>query len=204
MPAARAHPFPGARWAALAWLALYLPSYAAAYGWLNFLFLCNLGVMLTALGLWRGHALLLSSQALAAPVISLVWTVDVLARLVTGRHLYGGTAYMWDPQFPLFTRLLSCYHAAWPAVLWLALRRTGYDARGLPLQITLALLAVSAGRLAAPAANVNYAHADPFFKREFGGPIGHVLVVVAALALVYAVTHAFVRRAFRPAGAAPA
>ena len=42
------HLFPRLRWLGLAWLVIYLPSYAAAYGFTNFLFLCNLGVMLTA------------------------------------------------------------------------------------------------------------------------------------------------------------
>jgi hypothetical protein len=199
---AGAHPFPRARWAAALWLALYVPAYASTYGWLNFLFLCNLGVMLTALALWRGQALLLSSQALAAPIISLVWTADVLARLLTGQHLFGGTAYMWDPQFPLFTRLLSCYHVAWPLVVWLALRRTGYDPRGLALQVGLALVAVVAGRWADPAFNINYAHTDPFFRRELGGPAAHVAAVVAALTLVYAATHALLRRVL-PASATP-
>jgi hypothetical protein len=39
------HPLPVLRWVALAWLAVYLPAYGAAYGMLNFLFLCNLGVL---------------------------------------------------------------------------------------------------------------------------------------------------------------
>ncbi len=192
---AGAHAFPRARWAALVWLLVYVPSYAHAYGLLNFLFLCNLGVMLTAWAFWRGDALLLSSQALAAPIIGAVWAADVFARLVTGQHLFGGTAYMWDPHFPLFTRLLSCYHVLWAPLLILALRRTGYDPRGLVLQTLLALVAVAGGRLAPAYANVNYAHLDPFFKRDFGGPLTHVVVVVTALALVYGATHALLLRA---------
>ena len=62
------HPFPRLRILALIWLLIYLPSYTAAYGVMNFLFLCNLGVMVTALGLIVGNHLLVSSQAVAAPV----------------------------------------------------------------------------------------------------------------------------------------
>jgi hypothetical protein len=61
---------------ALLWLAVYLPSYAAAYGLANFVFLCNLGVILTAVGVLTRSALLLSSQAVAAMVICLVWCLD--------------------------------------------------------------------------------------------------------------------------------
>ena len=35
---------------AVLWLLVYLPAYAVAYGVVNFVFLCNLGVILTALG----------------------------------------------------------------------------------------------------------------------------------------------------------
>ena len=55
--------FPLLRWWALAWLAVYAPAYAVAYGFANFLFLCNVGVFIVVAGLWFGSALLLSSQA---------------------------------------------------------------------------------------------------------------------------------------------
>jgi hypothetical protein len=38
------HCFPRLKWLAIAWLLVYLPSYAFAYGMANFLFLCNLTV----------------------------------------------------------------------------------------------------------------------------------------------------------------
>ncbi len=197
---APAHPWPAWRFVGLVWLAVFVPLYADAYGLLNFAFLCNLGIVITALALWRGSVLLLSSQAVAAPVIGLVWSADVSARLVLGRHLFGGTAYMWDPQFPLFTRLLSCYHALWaPLVFWL-LRRTGYDRRGWALQSALALAAIALGRVAERAANVNFAHADPFFKRDWGGPLPHVLFITFVLAgPVYGLTHALLVRTHRAA-----
>jgi len=47
--------FPRARWVALVALLVYLPTYAMAYGLANFLFLCNLSVILTAIGLWTGR-----------------------------------------------------------------------------------------------------------------------------------------------------
>ncbi len=44
--------FPRLRWAAAAFLAVYVPAYALAYGLANFLFLCNLSVLLAGAGLW--------------------------------------------------------------------------------------------------------------------------------------------------------
>ncbi len=126
--------FPRLRWAAVAWMAVYVPAYALAYGFANFLFLCNLAVILVAIGIWTCSRLLLSSQALAVLIVSAVWMVDVASRLLTGSHLIGATEYMWEPQWPLFTRLLSLYHVMLPVLLLVVLRRIGYDRRGYLLQ----------------------------------------------------------------------
>jgi hypothetical protein len=187
--------FPRLRWAAAAFLAVYVPAYALAYGLANFLFLCNLSVLLAGAGLWACSRLLVSSQAVAIGLVGTAWTVDVASRLLTGRHLIGGTEYMWDPQWPLFTRLLSLYHVALPLVLVVALRRTGYDSRGYWLQSAIAVVAVAVGRLFPPAVNLNYAFVEPLFQRTWGGPVTHVAAVAGFLALVaYPLTHLLLSR----------
>lgn len=190
-------PFPILRWAVLLYVLAYLPSYAFAYGLANFLFLCNLAVLLTALGVWLGSPLLLSSQALGILPVSAAWTLDVASRALTGSHWIGGTEYMWDPRWPLHTRLLSLYHVALPLVLLWGLRRVGYDRRALALQAAIAVAAIVAGRLAGPSANINNAFLDPFFKRSWGPAPVHVAVVAGALVgIVYPVTHLALRRLF--------
>jgi hypothetical protein len=182
--------FPRLRWLAVAWLAVYLPSYTVAYGLANFLFICNLTVFLCALGIWTCSRLLLSSQAVAVLVVGVVWTVDLVSRLLNGGHLIGGTEYMWEPRWPLFTRLLSLYHVVLPVLLLVVLRRIGYDRRGYLLQSVIAVVAVSLGRLFGPEANVNHAFVDPILKRTWGGAVTHVAVVAGALVLVvYPITH---------------
>ncbi len=182
--------FPRLRWAAAAFLAVYGPAYALAYGPANFLFLCNLSVILVVVGIWTCNRLLLSSQAVAALLVGTAWTIDVSSRLLIGRHLIGATEYMWDPRWPLFTRLLSCYHVVLPPLLVLALRRIGYDGRGYWLQSAIVAVAVPVGRLLGPVANINYAYVEPLFKRTLGGPATHVAAVVGFLVLLaYPLTH---------------
>lgn len=190
--------FPRLGWLGLLWLAVYLPVYASAYGLPNFLFLCNIGVILTAIGLVARNRLLVSSQAVAAPVIALAWMLDAGWKLATGDFLYGATAYMWDPAFPLPARLLSLYHVAWPVLLWAVLRRIGYDRRGWPLQATIAAVAMIAARLVAPASeNINFAWADPFLGRQFGPAWLHLAICWGLLSTVaYGPTHAALRRLF--------
>jgi hypothetical protein len=191
-------PFPVLRWAALAFVLVLVPAYAAAYGPANFLFLCNLSVFLTTIGLFAGSRLLLSSQAVGLLAIATAWTVDLAGRLTLGRHLIGGTEYMWDARFPLPTRLLSFYHVALSAVLLYALRRLGYDRRGYLLQSAIAVAAVALSRLCGPAANVNHAFVDPVCHRAWGGAATHVAVIAGALVLVvYPLTHLALARAFR-------
>jgi hypothetical protein len=44
------HPFPRARWAALAWLGIWFPTYAVVYGFGNFVHVCDVAVILTCAG----------------------------------------------------------------------------------------------------------------------------------------------------------
>jgi hypothetical protein len=193
------HPFPRLRWAAVAWLAAYVPAYAIAYGFANFLFLCNVSAILVAVGFWTASRLLLSSQAVAVLVVAVVWTADAGARVLTGAHLFGGTEYMWDARWPLPTRLLSLYHVVLPVLLIIALHRIGYDRRGYALQSAIAVVGVSLGRLFGPAANINYAFVDPILKRTWGGALTHVAVIAAALVLVaYPPTHVLLVRLLPP------
>lgn len=193
-------PFPLLRWAALAFVLVLVPAYASAYGPANFAFLCNLCVFLTAIGLWTGSRLLLSSQAVGLLLVAAAWTLDLVLRALSGRHLIGGTEYMWDTRFPLATRLLSFYHVGVSAVLLYALRRLGYDRRGYLLQCAIAVAAVTAGRWLGPSANVNGAFRDPVFGRAWGGAVTHVAAVAGTLVLVvYPLTHAVLARVFRGA-----
>lgn len=185
------HPYPLMRWVGLAWLMIYVPAYLIAYGPKSFLFLCNLGVLITAVGFWRGSRLLVSSQAIAAPVIGIPWAIDALWRLVTGNFLYGATAYMWDPQFPLFTRMLSLYHIVWPVVVIGCVVSRGYDRRGWRLQSGIAAVMILLSRaLATPSENVNFAYRDPFFGVAFEPAILHLAIVCTVLAGAgYGLTH---------------
>jgi hypothetical protein len=160
---------------------VWAPAYVATYGWLNFLHLCDVAVILTCAGLWLGSPLLLSSQALSSLVVDLAWDLDLLWRAVSGHHLIGGTEYMWDARFPLWVRLLSLFHVAWPPLLVWALRRIGYDRRGLLLQSAIAVVLLLASRLVGPELNLNFAHRDPFFGRAWGPAPVHLAVILAPL-----------------------
>ena len=141
------------------------------------------------------------SQAVSSLVVDAAWVLDVLSRLVTGEHVIGGTEYMWDGRFPLWLRLLSLFHVVWPPLLVWAVRRTGYDPRGLLLQAALAAVLLVAARLVSvPEENLNFAWRDPFLKRQLGPVPVHLAAILAGLVgLVYWPTHLVLRRVLPPA-----
>jgi hypothetical protein len=198
-PTDSANPFPAwVRWTALIWLAIWLTIYLKFWGANTFLFLCDIAVILTCLGLFTGNALLLSSQAVSSIVIDTAWLVDIATKLIFNRHLIGGTDYFFDPNHPLWVRLLSCFHVVMPFVLIAALRRTGYDRHALPLQFAIAAAVMIASRFAAPARNINFVYLDPILHREWGpAPIHVAAMLVGMTVVIYVPTHIVLSRLFR-------
>jgi hypothetical protein len=190
--------FPRLRWLGLAWLAVWAPSYAIVWGWRNFLQLCDVSVFLTCLGFWRGSPLLLSSQAIGSIVVDGIWALDAGARLFSGRHLIGGTEYMWDETQPLLVRLMSLFHVALPPLLVWSLRKTGYDRRGWVLQAAIAAVLLVASRTFGDSGkNLNFAFKDPFFHRAWGSAPQHLVLTWAVLVgAVFFPTHLGLRRLF--------
>lgn len=193
-----AAPFPMAvRVGALVWLCLFVTLYWRTYGPANFLQLCDVAVILTCWGLWRGSSLLLSSQALSSLVVDMAWMLDLAWRLLLGRHLIGGTEYMWDGQYPLPVRAMSLFHVVWPVLLVWAVRRVGYDRRAWLVQSLIALALLAASRFVLPGANLNFAQRDPFFHRQVGPAAVHVFLTwLVLITVVYWPTHRLLMKLF--------
>ena len=181
--------------AAALWLVVFVAGYGWAYGAANFVRLCDVAVILTCLGIMTGSALLVSSQAVSSLVVDLAWDLDLAWRLLFGRHLIGGTEYMWDARYPLWVRLMSLFHVVWPPLVIGVLRRLGYDARGFALQCAIAAAVFVASRFVLPGENLNFAFRDPFFHRSWGPAPVHLGLTLAVLfAVVYWPTHRLLRR----------
>ena len=191
------HSFPILRWVALVWVGVWLPAYARAWGWANLLLWCDAAVILTCIGLWWGSGLLLSSQAVGTLGAGLLWGLDVGWRLAAGRHLFGGTEYMWDAHYPLWVRLLSLYHLALPVVLLWTLRKVGYDRRGLAAQSVIAAVLLGVSRFLPAGLNLNYAYRDPLLHRAWGpGPVHLAAIFLGLVVVVYLPAHGLLCRVF--------
>jgi len=174
------------------WVVVWAPIYWRAYGAQNFLFFCDLGNILIAAGLWLESPLIFSWQATSLLLFQTLYIIDFFGALVSGRHLIGGTEYMFDPQIPMFVRLLSLFHVLMPPLLLWAIWRLGYDGRGWKYQTLTAWIVVPINYFWRPQFDVNWAR-GPFFHEQHFMPgilylLGYLIVVPA---VVYFPTHRF-------------
>lgn len=124
-----------------AYMAVLIPVYWKTYGPTNFLYFCDIALIMTLFALWLESALLVSAAAVGIVLPQALWAIDFIATGI-GWPLSGMTGYMYDDALPVHARFLSFFHFWLPFFLLWLLRHTGYDPKGLPLWTVIALVAV--------------------------------------------------------------
>jgi hypothetical protein len=175
-----------------AWVLVWVPVYYREYGVQNFLFFCDLGNLFITVALWRESPLLFSWQATGLLLFQTLYTIDLASVLVSGRHLIGGTEYMFDVNVPLWIRLLSLFHVVVPPLLLWVIWRLGYDSRGWKHQTLTAWMVVPINYFWRPQFDVNWAR-GPFFHEQHAMPglLYLLLYLITIPAVVYFPTHRF-------------
>ena len=150
-----------------AFMAVLVPVYLRNYGWTNFLYFCDVAMLLTLAAIWLESPLLASIPLVGIFIPQLLWVVDFFFEMFGG-HLTGLTGYMFDPQRDFFLRFLSFFHFWLPFLLLYLVWRVGYDRRALVVWTVLAwgLMTVCYFLMPPPAAsddpnlprNINYVH----------------------------------------------
>jgi hypothetical protein len=192
-----------------AFVAIVVPSYWVTYSPWNFLYFCDIALLVTAVALWIEGPLLVSMQAVAITIPQLLWVVDFLCRLIAGVDITGVTSYMLDSSIPLFLRALSLFHGWLPfALLWL-LSRLGYDRRALGLQSVVAIMVFLISYLFAPASppsashpnwavNINYVYGldDKHPQTMMASWLWLLCLMAVTVIVLYLPTHFVLRRVF--------
>jgi hypothetical protein len=111
-------------------MAVLVPVYLHYYGPTNFLYFCDVALVLTLVGIWIDSPLLVSMSAVGIFASQALWIADFLGNLA-GIHLTGITDYMFERERPLFLRALSLFHGWLPFLLGYLVWRLGYDRRAL-------------------------------------------------------------------------
>src|SRR5262249_51208355 len=139
-------------------VAFVVPCYWVTYTPWNFLYFCDVALLVTVPAIWIESSLLISMQALAITVPQFLWILDLLCRLAWGVHITGVTGYMLDPTIPVFLRVLSSFHGWLPFLLLWLLSRLGYDRRALYLQCVVGVAILLISYLFAPAPPPSASH----------------------------------------------
>src|SRR5262249_7045208 len=111
-----------------AFVAIMVPYYWYTYGPTNFLYFCDVAVLMTLVALWWESPLLISMAAVGILLPQTIWIIDFFTEL-TGQELTGMTAYMFKQELSLFARGLSLFHLWLPLLLVWLVWRLGYDRR---------------------------------------------------------------------------
>jgi len=124
-----------------AFMAVLIPAYWQNYGPTNFLYFCDVSLMITLVGIWTESALLVSMCAVGILASQALWVIDFLSNLL-GFPLTGMTDYMFAADHSLFLRGLSLFHGWLPFLLVFLVWRLGYDGRALPAWTVVAWVLV--------------------------------------------------------------
>jgi len=120
----------GLKLAYTAFMAVLIPVYWHYYGPTNFLYFCDVALILTLVAIWREDALIVSMCAVGIVLPQMFWVADFLGH-AAGYSLTGMTDYMFDADHSLFLRLLSLFHGWLPFLLIYLVWKIGYDRRAL-------------------------------------------------------------------------
>ena len=196
-----------------AFVAVLVPYYWHAYGPTNFLYFCDVALLMTLGALWTENALLASMPAVGILLPQTLWCVDFLSGVV-GFHPIGLTGYMFNPSLSLFTRGLSFFHFWLPFVIGWLVWRLGYDRRALIAWTLLAwtLMFISYFFMPLPPAlasnpnlpvNIDYVFGfSDTAPQHWMSPSAFLALMLTAMPLViFLPTHLILRKVFRSAEA---
>ena len=159
-----------------AFMAVLIPVYWANYGPTNFLYFCDVALIITLVGIWIESPLLASICAVGIIASQTLWVIDFLSNLI-GHPLTGLTDYMFMADHSLLLRGLSLFHGWLPFLLVYLVWRLGYDGRALPAWtvIAWALVLVSFFFMPPPRpdpgltpVNIDYVWASATLRRSTG------------------------------------
>ena len=176
------------------WLLVWAPVYWRQYGAQNFLYFCDIGNVLIGIALWLESPLIFSWVACGLLLFQSLYTIDLVGALVSGRHITGGTEYMFDPHLPVSIRLLSLFHIGMPPLLLWATWRLGYDPRGWRFQTLQTWIVVPINYFWRPEQDVNWAR-GLFFREQHAVPgwVYLLIYLIAVPLVVYWPTHIFLK-----------
>jgi hypothetical protein len=193
-----------------AFVAVLVPYYLSAYGPTNFLYFCDIALLMALTAMWLEIPLVASMPTVGILLPQMLWCLDFFGGLV-GWPLTGMTAYMFDPNLSLVARGLSFFHFWLPFLLLWLVGRLGYDRRAFVSWTVLAWLLMLIGYFFMPAppppadnpnlpVNINYVHGlSDERSQTWMPPWLYLTCLMLGLPLcIFLPTHLVLRKVFAP------
>ncbi len=155
----------------LLFVAVLVPVYTLHHGVASFFWFSNLALVLGLVAVWLEHRRLASMMLVSVFLLDIGWQAAFVSGLVRGGDpVLGMTAYMFDPDIPLFVRVLSLYHIPLPYLLLWTAWRLGYDGTAWHLWIPAGWgVLVVTHWLTVPEHNINWVHGPPGLPNALPG-----------------------------------
>ena len=168
--------------------------YWRTYGPTNFLWLSDVGLVLTLAALLSGSRLIASMAAVGVLALELAWTIDFLA----GGRFITIAAYMFDVKLPRYLRALSLFHLALPPTLLFLVYQFGYDRRALIYQTLLTWAVLIVTYLTTdPEKNINWVFGPSSKPQHVVPPLLYLGLEMAIIPIcVFLPTHLLLDRFF--------
>ena len=177
---------------------ILIPIYWYYYGVQNFLWLSDIGLFLTVIGLWFNSRLLLSMAAVGVLAVELAWNIDFFA-LIFNINLIYLAHYMFDSTYPIFLRVLSSFHIINPLVWIWYLAHSGYDKRAFYYFTVLYWIVLIVTYLFThPKKNINWAFLPQVYAIPHISPLAWVIFLFICFPLlVFLPTHYVCKKIFK-------
>jgi hypothetical protein len=180
------------------------------YGPTNFLYFCDVALLMTVPALWLESPVLASMPAVGITLAQLLWQIDFIGGLF-GFNLIGIAHYMFISESSLYLRALSFFHFWLPLLLLYAVWRLGYDRRAFAgwTAVSTVLVLVAYFLMPAPPrpadnpnaiVNINYVYGlhDDQPPQTWMPPLVWVGLILVGLPLcLYGPTHLIFKHVFR-------
>jgi hypothetical protein len=199
-------------WVKLAYtsfVCVLVPYYLYHYGPTNFIYFCDVALLMALIAVWKEDALWASMPAVGILMPQALWMADFLGGLF-GMRVVGMTAYMFNSDSSLVLRGLSLFHFWLPLLLLWIIWRLGYDRRAFRAWTVLAwvLLLVCYFLMPAPPAplsnptlpvNINYVYGlSDERPQQWMPPLAYLGLLMVGLPIcMFLPTHLILRRVFR-------
>jgi hypothetical protein len=176
-----------------------VPAYWRQYGPANFLWFSDLALLIGLAALWLENPLLASMQTVSVLLLELLWTLEFLVGLITGKQILGLAEYMFKSDKPLWLRSLSLFHIPLPIILVWQVCCFGYETRSWIVQTTFFWVVMPACFFfTQPGENINWVFGPGNqAQKKVPGWLYLIFLLIGVPAFIYLPTH-FLLRALMP------